>query len=167
VGWGLLLVEIAHRGHLFSVEVGVFVRGRQICDDVYFWCYFRCKEQGRNYDSDWSLDHRLGDFATSIFLVDPQPRLFHDVLHMEDAEKDQEDERLDIQAIYSTTINEFRRGLRQWLEKERDEEEENGDFEDRELDALLLKVSQHYCVCLCRSKYFKNNLICSIRHYNR
>lgn len=58
---------------------------------------------------------------------------------MEDAEKEQEDERLDIQAIYSSTINEFKSGLRKWLEKEPVEQEDE-DFEDRDLDALLLKV---------------------------
>src|SRR5436190_13093559 len=37
---------------------------------------------------------------------------------MEDAEKDPEDYKLDIQTSYSTTIKEFRIGLLQWLEKE-------------------------------------------------
>jgi hypothetical protein len=58
---------------------------------------------------------------------------------MEDAEKEQEDERLDIQASYSSTISEFKSGLKQWLQKD-PLEEGNEDFEDRDLDALLLKV---------------------------
>ena len=58
---------------------------------------------------------------------------------MEDADKEQEDERLDIQASYSSTINEFKSGLKQWLQKD-PLEEGHEDFEDRDLDALLLKV---------------------------
>jgi hypothetical protein len=62
---------------------------------------------------------------------------------MEDAEKEQEDERLDIQASYSSTINEFKSGLKQWLLKD-PLEEGNEDFEDRDLDALLLKVPPRF-----------------------
>ena len=62
---------------------------------------------------------------------------------MEDAEKEQEDERLDIQASYSYTINEFKSGLKQWLQED-PLEEGNGDFEDRDLDALLLKVPPRF-----------------------
>lgn len=85
---------------------------------------------------------------------------------MGDAEKEQEDERLDIQAIYSSTINEFRSGLRKWLENEPVEQEDE-DFEDRDLDALLLKVPQSYYVCSYRSKYFRNNPIYSTQLCNR
>jgi hypothetical protein len=62
---------------------------------------------------------------------------------MEDAEKEQEDERLDIQASYSSTISEFKSGLKQWLQKD-PLEEGNEDFEDRDLDALLLKVPPRF-----------------------
>lgn len=58
---------------------------------------------------------------------------------MEDAEKDQEDEKMDIQSSYSNKIADFRQGLLQWLEKEY-QPPSTEDFEDRDLDALLLKV---------------------------
>ena len=58
---------------------------------------------------------------------------------MEDAEKDQEDEKMDIQSSYSSKITEFRQGLLQWLGKDC-QAPETEDFEDRDLDALLLKV---------------------------
>jgi len=58
---------------------------------------------------------------------------------MEEAEKDQEDETVDIQSSYSTKITDFKQGLLQWLEKE-SQSHETEDFEDRDLDALLLKA---------------------------
>ena len=58
---------------------------------------------------------------------------------MEDAERDQEDEKMDIQSSYSSKITDFRQGLLQWLEKEY-QSSETEDFDDRDLDALLLKV---------------------------
>jgi hypothetical protein len=81
----------------------------------------------------------LVDFA--IF-GDLEPRCLRTLL-MEDAEREQEDERLDIQASYSPTINSFKGGLKDWLEKKQ-ASEENEDFEDRDLDALLLKVLPHF-----------------------
>jgi hypothetical protein len=58
---------------------------------------------------------------------------------MEDAERDQEDETMDIQSSYSSKITDFRQGLLQWLEKEY-QSSETENFENRDLDALLLKV---------------------------
>ena len=58
---------------------------------------------------------------------------------MENAERDQEDEKMDIQSSYSSKITDFRQGLLQWLEKEY-QSSETEDFEDRDLDAVLLKV---------------------------
>lgn len=51
---------------------------------------------------------------------------------MDDAEGD---DRMDIQASYSSVIEDFRAGLLQRLGRD-----DVDDFEDRELDALLLKV---------------------------
>jgi hypothetical protein len=51
---------------------------------------------------------------------------------MDDAEGD---DRMDIEASYSSVIADFRAGLLQWLGRD-----DVDDFEDRQLDALLLKV---------------------------
>jgi tubulin-specific chaperone D len=59
---------------------------------------------------------------------------------MDEVEKEQDEERFDIQASYLTVIKEFRSGLLQWLAKE-SQSGEIEEFEDRSLDALLLKVS--------------------------
>ena len=61
---------------------------------------------------------------------------------MGDVEKEKDDDRLDIPAILTSRISEFRDGLKMWLESE-NIEEEDGDFEDRDLEALLLKVPHH------------------------
>ena len=58
---------------------------------------------------------------------------------MEDVEKDQEDEKMDIQSSYSSKITDFRQRLLQWLQKEWPSPETE-DSEDQDLDALLLKV---------------------------
>ena len=84
---------------------------------------------------------------------------------MEDAEKDQEDEKMDIQSSYSNKIAEFRQGLLQWLEKEY-QPPETEDFEDGDLDALLLKVHAKSRPANFRSSHSKNNLIYSILHFN-
>ena len=49
-----------------------------------------------------------------------------------------EEEKGNIQGYYATVISEFKEGLSRWLEKET-ENETIEEFEDRELDALLLK----------------------------
>ena len=58
---------------------------------------------------------------------------------MDEEEKDREEEKGNIQGYYATVISEFKEALSRWLEKET-ENETIEDFEDRELDALLLKV---------------------------
>lgn len=60
---------------------------------------------------------------------------------MDVVEKEQDDDKMDIQASYSSLIKEFRKFLLQWLKKE-PESNEIEDFEDQDLDALLLKVPQ-------------------------
>lgn len=60
---------------------------------------------------------------------------------MDDVEKEKEDDKMDIQASYSSIIRDFRANLLHWLEKENESGGYN-DFEDRDLDALLLKVSR-------------------------
>jgi hypothetical protein len=52
---------------------------------------------------------------------------------------EQDDETMDIGASYGTVIKEFESGLHRWLEKETLAGDAD-DFDDRELDALLLKV---------------------------
>jgi hypothetical protein len=59
---------------------------------------------------------------------------------MEEADKEQDEDSMDIQGSYSDTIQDFRKGLLKWLEKE-PQPGDFEDFEDRELDALLLRVS--------------------------
>lgn len=61
---------------------------------------------------------------------------------MEEVEKEQDEDRMDIQGSYSSAISEFRNRLVNWLEKEPQVGETLEDFEDRELDALLLKVQK-------------------------
>jgi hypothetical protein len=51
---------------------------------------------------------------------------------------DGHDERVDIQAFYSNVIAEYKGGLQAWLQEDQEDE-----FEDRELDALLLKAHLH------------------------
>jgi len=58
---------------------------------------------------------------------------------MDDDGKVQHDERKNIQAYYSSIIQEFRAGLQNWLGKVPPSAEID-EFEDRDLDALLLKV---------------------------
>ena len=58
---------------------------------------------------------------------------------MENGDKGLEDDRMDIQGLYSTVITDFRTGLLRWLEQESDSGRVE-DYEDREVDALLLKV---------------------------
>jgi hypothetical protein len=48
---------------------------------------------------------------------------------------DNDGERMDIQASYSSVIAEYKSGLLKWLEKHSVD-----DFEDRALETLLLKV---------------------------
>ena len=59
---------------------------------------------------------------------------------MDDANNEQEEDRLDIQAHYSKIIADYKVGLEKWLKNEGPRIGEIEDFEDRELDALLLKV---------------------------
>lgn len=61
---------------------------------------------------------------------------------MEEVEKEQDDDRTDIQGWHSSMISEFKNRLLEWLEKEPQVEETVEDFEDRDLDALLLKVRE-------------------------
>ena len=58
---------------------------------------------------------------------------------MDDDEKEKDEERTDIQAYHSRIILEFRDGLLCWLRKESASNEVD-EFEDRDLDRLLLKV---------------------------
>jgi hypothetical protein len=48
-----------------------------------------------------------------------------------------DDERMDIQASYSSFIADYKAGLLKWLEKDLSQTDE---FEDQELDTLLLQV---------------------------
>ena len=72
-----------------------------------------------------------------------------------------EDERMDIQASYSSFIADYKAGLLKWLEKDLSQTDE---FEDQELDALLLQV-RSVEVADARLNPSRNNLICSIRRY--
>lgn len=58
---------------------------------------------------------------------------------MDDDEKEKDEERTDIQAYHSRIIREFRDGLLCWLRNESALGEVD-EFEDRDLDRLLLKV---------------------------
>jgi hypothetical protein len=62
---------------------------------------------------------------------------------MEDGNNEPEEEKFDIQAYHSTILKDFQDGLVKWLEKE-EKEGEIEEVEDRELDALLLKVSTYH-----------------------
>lgn len=59
---------------------------------------------------------------------------------MENGDKDQDEDSVDIHGLYSKVIADFRARLLRWLEQE-PESSEIQDHEDREVDALLLKVS--------------------------
>lgn len=58
---------------------------------------------------------------------------------MENGDKEQDNDGIDIQGLYSTVITDFRTGLFRWLEQEPDSTRVE-DHEDRQVDALLLKV---------------------------
>lgn len=58
---------------------------------------------------------------------------------MENGDKEQQNDGIDIQGLYSTVITDFRTGLLRWLEQEPDSTRIE-DHEDRQVDALLLKV---------------------------
>jgi len=58
---------------------------------------------------------------------------------MENGDKEQDNDGVDIQGLYSTVITDFRTGLLRWLEQEPDFTRVE-DHEDRQVDALLLKV---------------------------
>jgi hypothetical protein len=96
----------------------------------------------------------IADWLTSQFLSILSRAASGETVPMEDAEKEQEDERLDIQASYLSTINEFKSGLKQWLQKD-PLEEGNEDFEDRDLDALLLKVPPRFWHSLMQIEPFQ------------
>ena len=61
---------------------------------------------------------------------------------MDEVEKELDEDKTDIQGWHSSMISEFKNRLLEWLEKEPQVEETVEDFEDRELDALLLKVRE-------------------------
>jgi hypothetical protein len=58
---------------------------------------------------------------------------------MENGEKDQDEDTMDIQGLHSKVIADFRTGLLRWLEQE-PETTRVEDHEDRQVNALLLKV---------------------------
>ena len=58
---------------------------------------------------------------------------------MENGDRDQDGDGVDIQGLYSKVITDFRARLLRWLEQEPDPSDIQ-DHEDREVDALLLKV---------------------------
>jgi len=58
---------------------------------------------------------------------------------MEDGNNEVEEDNFDIQAYNSKIIKDYRDALENWLYKE-EKVGEIEEFEDRELDALLLKV---------------------------
>ena len=72
-----------------------------------------------------------------------------------DLEND-EDRRMNLQASYSSLIQDYIRGLEAWLEKEPPASSVDV-FEDRELDALLLKVASRLVTALTSSSMSSRN----------
>jgi len=62
---------------------------------------------------------------------------------MDDPDKEQEENKLNRQGYWTKLIQEFQAQLLEWLSKEPPSTEELDYLEDRELDALLLKVCPH------------------------